>query len=204
MYVSDGSLPRDSGEPESTREALLYAADDLFATRGYNAVSTSDIVRRAEVTRGALYHHFRDKEQLFLHVFERVEQDVVDSIAGRLAKVDDPWELLVEGLRAFLDACADTRVLRVAFRDAPAVLGVERWREVSDRHGFQLLLGNLTRAIDAGVIAAHDPTSLGHLLHGSLVEAALLIARAEDREEGRRQAEEPLMELLVGLHRQAL
>src|SRR4051794_27076976 len=92
---------------EATRAALVAAARGLFAERGYGAVGTEEVVRRAGVTRGALYHHFRDKRDLFRAVYEETELEIVASIGARMEGVADPMELLVTGVRAFLDACSD-------------------------------------------------------------------------------------------------
>src|SRR5215211_6294156 len=85
---------------EATRAALLGAARALFAERGYAGVGTEEVVRRAGVTRGALYHHFRDKRDLFRAVYEQTEVEIVESIGARMAGRSDPMELLMEGVRA--------------------------------------------------------------------------------------------------------
>src|SRR5919198_2496978 len=91
-----GKAGRKAEQSETTRKALLDAARELFAERGYTAVSTEEIVQRAGVTRGALYHHFRDKQDLFRAVYEQLETDVVAAITGRIEGVEDPVELLAE------------------------------------------------------------------------------------------------------------
>src|SRR3954466_4595186 len=100
----------DRGEP--TRDALLAAARSLFAERGYAEVGTEEVVRRAGVTRGALYHHFRDKRDLFRAVYEQTEQEIVEAIGARVTAGADPMALLAEGVRAFLDACSDPVMMR--------------------------------------------------------------------------------------------
>src|ERR671936_1263835 len=96
---------RREAEAQATREALIRAALDLFTKRGYSGVGTEEIVARAKVTRGALYHHFTDKRDLFRAVFERVEADLMERIASRMDATGDPWELMIAGMRSFLDAC---------------------------------------------------------------------------------------------------
>ncbi len=109
---------------EATRTALLAAARELFTERGYGGVGTEEIVRRAQVTRGALYHHFADKQDLFLAVHEQMEAEVVAEIARQMEGADgDPHEVLVHGIRAFLDVCTDPAITRVTLVDAPSVLG---------------------------------------------------------------------------------
>src|SRR5215213_10643572 len=179
---------------EATRDALLAAARALFAEHGYAGVGTEEVVRRAGVTRGALYHHFRDKQDLFRAVYEQTEYEIVASIGARMAGIADPMELLVEGVRAFLDACEDPTLMRIGLRDAPGVLGWEEWREIGNRHGLGLVTGGLRAAMDAGQIAPADVRTLAHLLLSALAEAALLIASADDP-----RAERALLRLLDGL-----
>jgi AcrR family transcriptional regulator len=197
------SAPDDPSErPErgdATRAALVSAARALFAERGYAGVGTEEVVRRAGVTRGALYHHFRDKQDLFRAVYEQTEQEIVASIGARMAGIADPVELLVEGVRAFLDACGDPVLMRIGLRDAPGVLGWEEWREIGNRHGLGLVTGGLRAAMDAGAIVRADVRTLAHLLLSALAEAALLIASAEDPGAAREEVERTLLALLDGL-----
>src|SRR5919202_4099086 len=121
------------------RERLLAHARDLFAERGYAAVGTEEIVRAAGVTRGALYHQFRDKAALFEAVVEAVEAETTAAIAAQAAAAQDPLQALRLGGRAFLAICADPRVERILMLDAPGVLGSERWREIRNAHGLGLV-----------------------------------------------------------------
>ena len=114
---------RREAEARATREALIDAAIELFTRKGYAGVGTEEIVAGAKVTRGALYHHFADKRDLFRAVFERVEADLMDGIASKMKATEDPWELLMAGMRAFLDACEEPAVKQISLTDAPAVLG---------------------------------------------------------------------------------
>src|SRR5436309_7121288 len=113
-----GTTPgRRETEARATREALIDAALALFTERGYAAVGTEEIVARARVTRGALYHHFRDKRDLFRAVHERVEEELMERVTERMASTDDPWELILSGTRAFLEACEEPAVKRIALTD---------------------------------------------------------------------------------------
>jgi AcrR family transcriptional regulator len=175
-------------QSEATRAALVQAARELFAARGYADVATEEIVRAAGVTRGALYHHFAGKKQLFEAVYEEVERGLVEQIAtSAIASAGDPLEALHAGAQAFLDACEDPAVRRIALLDAPSVLGWERWREIGLRYGFGLVQGTVQAAMDAGLIDRQPVTPLSHLLLGAIDEGAMLIARAHDDGETRAQ-----------------
>jgi AcrR family transcriptional regulator len=172
----------------ATRAALVAAGRELFAQRGYAGVGTEEIVRAAGVTRGALYHHFARKRELFEAVYEDVERRLVEQIAASaIASASDPLSALEAGAQAFLDACEDPAVQRVALLDAPSVLGWERWREIGLRYGFGVVQATVQEAINAGLIEPQPVVPLAHLLLGAIDEGAMLIARAGD--EGRTRAE---------------
>ena len=181
------------------RERLLAHARDLFAERGYAAVGTEEIVRAAGVTRGALYHQFRDKAALFEAVVEAVEAETTAAIAAHAAAAEDPLQALRLGGRAFLAICADPRVERILMLDAPAVLGSERWREIRNEHGLGLVVGVLHAGMDAGAIVRQPVTALAHLLLGALHEGALLVVHAADPGATRAEVEVVIDRLLDGL-----
>jgi AcrR family transcriptional regulator len=184
---------------QATRDALIQAALGLFAKRGYADVGTEEIVARAKVTRGALYHHFKDKRDLFRAVHERVESELVERVAARMEGVTEPWELMVTGTQAFLDACDDPAVKQIALTDAPAVLGWKEWREIDNRYGLGLTRAAIGAAIEAGVLRPLPLEAMSHLLVAALSEAAFLVANAADSEATREQVERALLELLESL-----
>ena len=153
----------------------------------------------AGVTRGALYHHFADKRALFRAVHEQLEQALVADIGERIGGIEDPWELIVTGVRAFLDSCTDPAIRRIALLDAPAVLGWAEWREIDARYGLGLIGFGLQNAMDRGVLAQRPVRPLAHLLMGAMAEAAMVIANAEDPAAARDEVEAPLLALVEGL-----
>jgi AcrR family transcriptional regulator len=183
----------------ATRAALIAAARALFAERGYAAVGTEEIVRRAGVTRGALYHHFPAKPDLFRAVYERVEEELMARIVTEVPLVGDPVAVLRDGTAVFLDACLEPEVQRIALLDAPAVLGYEAWREIGERYGLGLIQAALQRAVDVGAIPAQPVRPLARVLLGAVDEAALLIARADDVAAARREVGGTLEFLLTAL-----
>jgi AcrR family transcriptional regulator len=194
------STNKQEQRSRATRDGLLNAARALFAQRGYAAVGTEEIVRAAGVTRGALYHQFRDKEQLFEAVFEQVEAETTQRIAeGALAAATDPLAALRAGSHAFLAVCAEPEIERIILLDAPAVLGWERWREIGFRHGLGLIAGVLQAGMQAGVIAQQPVAPLAHLLLGAMDEGALYIARSQDPETARAEVEQIIDRLIAGL-----
>jgi AcrR family transcriptional regulator len=184
----------------ATRSALIATARALFAERGYAAVGTEEIVRATGVTRGALYHHFAGKIELFRAVYEDVERELVERIgASALSSAENPLQALHAGAQAFLDACEDPAVQRIALLDAPAVLGWEQWREIGLRYGFGLVEGTVQAAMDAGLIEPQPVRPLSHLLLGAIDEGAMLVARADDGGKTREEVGTSVARLLEAL-----
>ena len=203
MYVKEEEERHRGGlrarQSATTRRVLLEAARPLFAERGYSGVSTEEIVRRAAMTRGALYHHFRDKKDLFRAVFEQLEQEIVEQIAAVAASEPDLWRQQLAALQAFLDICEEPDVQQIALVDAPSVLGWEAWREIEARYGLALVRAGLQAVMDAGIIEKQPVEPLAHLLLGALMEAGMVIARAEDVDAARKEVGESVERVLEGL-----
>ncbi|MFF2021094.1 TetR/AcrR family transcriptional regulator [Streptomyces sp. NPDC058171] len=184
----------------ATRSALVAAARRLFAERGYADVGTEEIVRAAGVTRGALYHQFRDKTDLFDTVVQTVEAEVTERIATQaMATASDPVEALRAGARAFLDAFAEPDAERILLLDAPGVLGWRRWREIGQDQGLGVITEALSAAIGTGDLVDQPVAPLAHLLLGALDEAALKVAHADDPEATRAEMAAALDRLVEGL-----
>ena len=191
-------MPREE-QAAATRAELLRVARELFAARGYAHVGTEEIVRAAHVTRGALYHHFEDKRDLFRAVHAQLAEDLLASIVAQTAGSADAWEALTRGVRAFFDACTDPAVIRISHLDAPAVLGWAEWREVDAQHWLGLVTAALEEAMDSGVLRRREVQPLAHMLMGAMVEASMMIANAADPAATRADVEAPLLALLEGL-----
>lgn len=190
---------RREAEAQATRDALVQAALELFTKRGYAGVGTEEIVTRAKVTRGALYHHFTDKRDLFRAVFERVEGELMERIGARMEATDDPWELMLAGMRSFLDACEEPAVKQIALTDAPSVLGWQEWREIDNLHGLGLTRAALQGAVDAGVLRPIAVEPMAHLFVAALSEAAFVIAYSDHPRKARAEVEAALIQLIEGL-----
>jgi AcrR family transcriptional regulator len=191
--------PSKAEQADATRTALSAAARQLFTERGYAATSTTEIVERAGVTRGALYHHFAAKEDLFRAVFEQLEGQVTEHVAKEALTSTDPLEQLRRGTRAYLDACIDPAVQRVVLLEGPSVLGWQTWQEVEQRYGYGLVVAGVEAAIGAGLIAAQPVEPLAHVLFGALTEAGMVVARADDSDAARAEMEAAMDRLLDGL-----
>jgi AcrR family transcriptional regulator len=204
---SHPSTPAGSDPPrtkaaqrEATTAALLEIARELFTERGYSAVSTEEIVQRAGVTRGALYHHFRGgKEELFRAVLVQLSAETTRRVAAAAREQNDPWDALVAGIDEFLDACATPEVQRIVLVDGPSVLGWDVWRAIDANYSHGLVEQALRRAADAGRLLEQPTDALAHVLLGALHEAAMVVARADDPAEAREEMGRMVGRLLEGL-----
>ena len=194
---------RRAEHASDTRTALLSAARRLFATEGYDGTGTEQIVAQARVTRGALYHHFRDKADLFRAVMEEAAGDVARQLIGDQldATSRSPLEDVQTGVSAFLDVCVGGDFQRIVLIDGPRVLGDDAWDQLVERYGRSLLEEWLTRAVAAGDIEPVPVRSLARLLIAMLTEASLAIARASDPAATRTEMGTTLARLLNGLRR---
>lgn len=184
----------------ATRTALIKTARKLFARLGYAATDIETVARRTRVTRGALYHHFKDKKDLFSAVFDLEEQKLTATVAEAAStRSGSAWDGITAGSNAFLDACLDPAVQQIVLIDALAVLGWDRWREIDTKYNLQLTMAALQAAVDEGIIAPGPVDSMAHVLMGAITEGAIFIAHADDKPAARRAVGENVERLLSGL-----
>ena len=179
---------------QATRQHLVTVALRLFAQAGFAATSIEAVMAAAGASRGALYHHFDSKTQLFEAVLERVEADVAHSVVAASRGIADPVEALRAGCNAWFDLAREPAVRQIVLVDAPSVVGWVKWREIDARHGFGLMKAALKNAARAGRLGPKltGPDlieMLAHMLLASVLEIALIIARTDDpaaaKQEGR-------------------
>lgn len=191
-----GSLVERS---EQTRAALLAAARDSFASLGYEATRLDDVVAAAGVTKGALYHHYAGKKELFAAVHEQIEEELAGRSAAAASGADDPLDMLRAGMTAFLDACLEADVRRIVLVDGLSVLGWEEWVALGQRHNLGMVERVLEAAMSQGLLRAGPVGPLAHLLQGALIQGGMALARAEDVEAARAATVSHLSALLDGL-----
>jgi AcrR family transcriptional regulator len=197
--VADEKRSAKIVQGEATAQKLVVVARQLFSERGYANVSTEEIVRTAEVTRGALYHHFSGKSDLFLAVFEAVQREITARIEQAATATPKPWPGFLAGCHAFLETCLDPHIQQIVFIDAPAVLGWDLWRHVDATYGLVPLKEGLVILMQAGLIKPQPLDALAHLLSGAMNEAALWITQSPNPPEALEEAVTTLEALLNGL-----
>jgi AcrR family transcriptional regulator len=197
MIVKGNRLRAQQGE--ATREALIGAARDLFGRRGYAETALDAIAAAAGMTKGALYHHFSGKEELFGVVFERVKRELSSQIASALQSRIDPWTDIIAACRTYIEIHTDPAVERIVLLDARAVLSPEIWRRVDGQWGAVMFRGAFRGAMNRGVVVRLPLNTLAMIVTGALAEACLRVADAEDPEAARAEALTVVVQLLEGL-----
>ena len=194
-------VKRPRGRPsEGAREAVIEAARELFRERDYATVTTAAILERAGVSRGALYHHFDSKRDLYRAVWLDSEERLIGRLAATASGAETPFEALTAGCRAYLDESATNRELqRIGLLQSRTVLGWEDWRRGIQELGLRAIGETVSAAIQVGEIREADVETTAHLVLAALIEAGLLIATAGDRRAARAAAEPVLEAMLEGL-----
>lgn len=180
MTTEESSRPlsRRAQYAESTREALLEAAHDLFLKDGYQNVGIDNIAKHARVTRGAFYHHFADKIALFDELVVKMQSDAVHRISTKASESDEPLKKFRLGVAAFMNVCSRPAYRKLVISYGPAVLGSERFREIELASVYGLMIGALTRLQREGLVKVPDPKVAAFILGAMVCESAKLIADA--------------------------
>jgi AcrR family transcriptional regulator len=185
----------------STKRALVDVAEERFTDHGYAATSLDAVVAGADVTKGALYHHFSGKQALFDAVFVEVESTTARWIEQQMKGVKDPWQKTLIGLRSFLEAVQEPAYRRIVIQDGPAVLGYERYREQEERSAFAVvenIVSGVLRAtgqmVDHAMIA-----TFARIFFGALSSAGEAVANASDQTAAAERVEAAVEFILAGI-----
>lgn len=183
---------------EATVTALVDAARELFAQDGYAATSLDAVAARARVTKGAVYHHFQGKQQLFEAVFAREVDRLCTALPAVYASKRDPWDAFEACCKAFLEECLEPGLQRIMLLDALAALGWQGVRRM-EAPMMDLMEVAITTAVDSGRIAPRPAGPLAVFLYGALCETSMSVARADDQKAAHRMALTELSQVLDGL-----
>jgi AcrR family transcriptional regulator len=189
-------MPTKLEKAASTKTKIIAVARRLFATRGYGGTSTEAILEESQISRGALYHHFENKEALFAAVMEAVEADISVATANARKNATEPIEALRLAFNAFVDLACETEVRQIVLTDAHSVLGWEKWREIEGRYGLGGLKQAMKLLADAGRIPEDMVDVFAHILLASLIEVAFVVARSPDPRGAATRGRKAIKELL--------
>lgn len=190
MEVNDARIQQGS----ETQKTLRREARKLFTKKGYSGANTNELVERASVTKGALYHHFANKKELYHAVVEDAEQELVEKLetAGAGKK---PWDRLHAMCRAYLDSCRDPAFARMLVLEAPVVLGWKTWCNLEQKYE----VATLARCLDEAGALSEPAETLAQVILGALTTGARVIATSPDPEQARDEVERTIDRLLAGL-----
>jgi AcrR family transcriptional regulator len=184
---------------EATYEALLDSAAACFFESGFTATSLDQVAHRARVTKGAIYHHFSSKRDLFTAVLERQQEHSVRSITEAGSQAMTAWEGIVAAFDAFLETISNPVYQRLCWVEGPAALGFEDWWACGERYEIDVIRSQLTRAAEAGVLVSEDVDMLAHVLFGAVTAGVLGMARSEDPQHERERFRTVMLELIAGM-----
>lgn len=192
------SMTRRDHNAEATHRDILAAGGELFATHPYSEVSGQSICTQAGVTRGALQHHFGSKLGLFMAIFERLQDSVLERISEAVAGHVDPWEQARAGIAAFLQACTESAYQAIVLKTGPTAIGWQHWRELDGEY-FSDVVNALIDTLATVGLADHPPALLAATIRGTLTELSFEIARSDDQDATQREALAVVDRLLLGL-----
>ncbi|WP_271632761.1 TetR/AcrR family transcriptional regulator [Solicola gregarius] len=193
------ATPRRQEYSSSTRKALLENATRLFTERGYAGTSLDEIVRAARVTKGALYHHYGGKLDLFEDVFERAQKDASKYIARAIRKEKDPWARAQAGLLSFLEVCQEPAYRRLVMQEAPVALGPERVQEAEHGSTYGLVQKIVADLLKDADVDDDLRETFAHVFFGAMRTAGAFVADAEDAERASANVQVVILSVLTGL-----
>lgn len=196
MKPSAPPLSRRDEYAAATREALLKAAREVFEEVGFRAAALEEIASRARLTRGAVYHHYKDKSAIFDAVVCALCAETSEQIARSAKAEKKVWDRLHVGMDAYLDECVRPAYRRLVIEEAPSVLGRRRYREIEEANSLRLIRATLDALLVRGQLASDDPDLLARMLEAMICEVALLLPDAADPSALRSKAHDMIERML--------
>jgi AcrR family transcriptional regulator len=192
--------PRRDQHADDSRRAILAAARHAFARDGYARTSLDEIVAPARLTKGALYHHFKNKAALLEAVYVEMEEELATSVkAAVMACAGSAWDRMVAAVDAFFTASAEPAYVRIVLCDAPQVLGTRHGREIDQAIGLGLVVELLSALQRDGAMRPVPVLATARILLAAASEVAMAMAHADDPAIARRDGSAAFFALLDGL-----
>ncbi|MEC6748178.1 TetR/AcrR family transcriptional regulator [Marinilactibacillus sp. XAAS-LB27] len=194
-------MKRTKKVTDQTIQQLIDIAARLFSENGYHDVSLEEIVQTAQLTRGAVYHHFKNKKGLFYAVFEQTHERVAEEINKVDEEIQNPWEQLIQGCLLFVQTVSKETFYRILLIDGPAVLGWQTFRELDQKHSMRLLQEQIEYLQKNGTIKKTSSAALTSALSGAINDLSLWVAEQKDKEEATKEAENIINGILNGFRK---
>lgn len=183
---------------EATRQLLIAEARRLFAKDGFSRTSLSKIAEKACVTKGAIYHHFSSKEDIFSACYSSQACDVAKAIR-QVSLTDDPWQDIINQCKSYLNTSMKKKGMGLSIQEAITVLGWDRWRKLDEEHTMGLLTQNISRLQEAKLLKPYSSALLADAIYGILVHAMMSLVGAEDKAATRDELLLLIQDLLIGV-----
>jgi AcrR family transcriptional regulator len=184
---------------ETTRAAIVAAAVERFAADGFAKTSMDAVALSARVTKGAVYHHFQDKADLFEAAFVQMEERLLAKVSAAVTSVTEPFALMARGVDVYLAECSEPDFRRIALEEAPAALGWARWKEIEERYFLGLVAAALDAMAHEGLIDIPPGDLPARMLLAAMTEAGLAVAASTRPKAERRRVGALVMRFLEGL-----
>jgi AcrR family transcriptional regulator len=188
---------------EATYAALVDSAATCFFETGFAATSLDQVAKRARVTKGAIYHHFASKRDLFVAVLERQQQLSAATVTEAGIAAGDAWAAIVAAFDAFLETISCPIYQRLCWVEGPSALGFEDWWECGERYEIDVIRTLLDRAAEAGILKSADLDMLSHVLFGAVAAGVLAMTRSETPAVERERFRTVMLDLVAGMVTQA-
>jgi AcrR family transcriptional regulator len=199
MRVMETARSRREEYAEATYEALVDSAAACFLENGYVATSLDAVAKRARLTKGAIYHHFASKRDLFMAVLQRQEERSARTVIEAGAAAPDAWSGIVAAFDTFLETISDPVYQRLCWVEGPAALGFEDWWACGERYEIGVIRAQLDRAAAAGVLIVQDLDMMAHVLFGAVTAGVLAMARSEEPTRERDRFRATMLDIIKGV-----
>lgn len=163
----------------ATKNSILEVARQKFASKGFEATSLEEIVEELQLTRGAFYHHFKNKKALFLALMESIQVEIAERIERVAMQTEDAWEQLIIGSVEFVVAALDKSIVQILLLDGPSVLSWEEWKALDSRNSEFQLKNQLEHLQNTAKIVKLDLDLLSSFISGGLNELTIRLSTKE-------------------------
>lgn len=174
-------MKKTKEQANQTRKQLIEIATELFSEHGYSKVSLEDIVETEQLTRGAVYHHFKSKKGLFYAVFEHAHQLIAEEISAVDEKKEDQLDQLIEGCRIFIETISKENMYRILLVDGPSVLGWQIFRRFDKENSMKLLQNQIEQLQDNDILQHNSSIVMTHALSGAINELSIWVSEQNDK-----------------------
>jgi len=165
----------------ATRSLIVAAARTLFLRDGVDATSTEAILTEAGISRGALYHHFASKRDVFAAVYELETADAIQRAVASAKPADSAIETLIRTCLAWLREARKPDVAHLLLQDGPALLGIQQCREIEARHSLGRTMSGIEAAQNAEEVKVASVELTARVLNATLGELAVVLSSDRSR-----------------------